>query len=230
MNLLPIGTIEKQKAILTEVGNSDYSAVGESKIITLASTPHWALFNFISSTTGLVVSAQEKAIIVQNVKIKKLRKRQFFLQESDVCKYIGFITSGSTRMFSVNERGQESIVSFGLENNFIVDPGSFSNNEPSGYYIEALEDTCLLTMSCAQFYTLKTQVPAFSNMFDRYQLNQLIEIQKRINSALSMSAEERYFDLIYTRPDYVKRFSQNMLACYLGVKAETLSRIRKLKV
>lgn len=204
----------------------DSSHGSEPMIITLASAPHWALFDLIQSATGLTLSSDEKSSIVNAVKIKKLRKRQFFLQQSDVCKYTGFIAKGSTRMFSTNEKGQEAIISFNLENSFIVDHDSFTYGAESIYHIEAMEDTTLLLISVQQLNDLMSRIPAFKMMFHRYQLDQLISIQKRVYSALSMSAEARYNDLLSSTPEYAQRFSQNMIACYLGVKAETLSRIR----
>jgi len=207
--------------------NLDHHLPGESTVRTLAGPAHWELFKYITAMSGIPLSDQQKTLIVNTVKIKKLRKRQYFLQEGDVCKYIGFITKGSTRMFSINERGQESIVAFGLENCWIVDQASFNQCDCSGYHIEALEDTEMLILNPSQMEQLMTLIPAFALMFSRYQLQQLIYNQKRINAALSMTVEERYYDLLKCLPQYAQRFSQNMLACYLGVKPETLSRIRK---
>lgn len=177
--------------------------------------------------SGLALTEQHKSLIVESVKLKKLRKRQYFLQEGDVCKYIGFLIKGATRMFSINERGQESILAFGLENSWIADHESFNQSDCSGYHIEALEDVEMLIMSLSQMSVLMTAIPAFAITFNRYQMQQMIYNQKRINAALSMTAEERYYDLLNCSPQYAQRFSQNMLACYLGVKPETLSRIRK---
>lgn len=208
-------------------GEVDFRKAGESTIRTMAGPAHWDLFKYISNAAGMILSDQDKSVITDVVKLKKLRKRQYFLQEGDVCKYIGFVVKGSTRMFSINERGQESIVAFGLENSWVVDQDSFKNTEYSCYHIEAMEDTELLILNLAQLEYLITSVPAFAVMYSKYQVQQLIYSQKRINAALSMTAEERYYDLLKSKPQYSQRFSQNMIACYLGVKPETLSRIRK---
>ncbi|QEM14474.1 Crp/Fnr family transcriptional regulator [Mucilaginibacter rubeus] len=193
----------------------------------MAGPAHWDLFKYISAVSGMPLNDHHKSLITETVKLKKLRKRQYFLQEGDVCKYIGFIIKGATRMFSVNERGQESIVAFGLENSWIVDQESFKNTDCSAYHIEAMEDTEMLIMNLTQLEYLTGTVPPFAAMYSQFQLQQLIYNQKRINAALSMTAEERYYDLLKNKPQYSQRFSQNMIACYLGVKPETLSRIRK---
>lgn len=221
-------TTQNTLAIATRFqGEVDLRSFSESPVRTLAGAPHWALFKYITSMSGIPLTDQHKAMITDNVKIKKLRKRQYFLQEGDVCKYIGFLTKGSTRMFSINDRGHESIISFGLENSWIVDQGSFGNADCSVYHIEAMEDCELLLLNCTQVENLKNNIPAFAAMLSQYQLQQLIYAQKRINAALSMTAEERYYDLLDNQPIYAQKFSQNMLACYLGLKPETLSRIRK---
>ena len=186
-----------------------------------------ALFQFINAFTDVDLSDEELFLISANLKLKRLRKRQYFLQEGDVCKYIGFIVKGCTRTFSINERGQESVISFGLENSWVVDLESFTKSDCSSYHIEVLEETELLLLSLDQLNYLKRHIPAVAEMFCQYQEQQLISMQQRINAALSMTAEERYFDLLQQRPEYAQRFSQNMIACYLGVKPETLSRIRK---
>ncbi|WP_243770825.1 MULTISPECIES: Crp/Fnr family transcriptional regulator [Mucilaginibacter] len=209
------------------VQNVEYRMRGEPTVRTLTGPAHWELFKYITAISGMSLNNQQKTLIVESVKLKKLRKRQYFLQEGDICKYIGFIIKGSTRMFSINERGQESIVAFGLENTWITDQASFNQNECSGYHIEVMEDTELLILNRSQIELLIASVPAFARMFSEYQKQQLIYNQKRVNAALSMTAEERYYDLLKTQPQYSMRFSQNMLACYLGVKPETLSRIRK---
>jgi CRP-like cAMP-binding protein len=193
----------------------------------LSGPSHWTLFNYITSLTGIPLSELDKAVITENVKVKKLRKRQYFLQEGDVCKYMGFIVKGSVRMYSVNERGQETILSFGLENSWVTDQESFNRADYSVFHIEAMEDTEMLIVSGVQMQRMIAQVPVLAVMIREYQVQQLIAAQKRINVALSMTAEERYYDLLKYKPEYAQRFSQNMLACYLGLKPETLSRIRK---
>jgi CRP-like cAMP-binding protein len=203
--------------------------MGEPTVRTMAGPAHWDLFKYISASSGMTLSDQHKYLITETVKLKRLRKRQYFLQEGDVCKYLGFIIKGATRMFSVNERGQESIVAFGLENSWVTDQESFKNVDYSCYHIEALEDTEMLIINPSQLEYLANAIPAFAAMYSKFQLQQLIYNQKRINASLSMTAEERYYELLKSKPQYTQRFSQNMIACYLGVKPETLSRIRKNK-
>ncbi|MET3980307.1 CRP-like cAMP-binding protein [Mucilaginibacter sp. UYP25] len=188
---------------------------------------NWMFFKYIQAVTGQALNDDEERIISNNLKIKKLRKRQFFLQAGDACRYLGFIVKGATKMYSINERGQESIITFCMENDIITDMESFLDGKESCYHIEALEDLEMVVFERNQLFQLLVSVPALNLMFCQFQMRQLIDSQKRINASLSMNAEERYMDLLSSRPDYSQRFSQNMLACYLGLKPETLCRIRK---
>jgi CRP-like cAMP-binding protein len=131
------------------------------------------------------------------------------------------------RMFSINEKGQESIINFGLENNWMMDQESFSMLIPSRYHIEAVEDTELLIVSNSQLQLLMDEIPAIDRMMRLTDRQKLISTQQRVHAAISMTAEERYHNLLTAHPEYTQRFSQNMIAAYLGIKSETLSRIRK---
>lgn len=195
--------------------------------ITLIHSSYWVFFRYIERITDTELNEEEKKLITTHFKIKKLRKRQYLLQEGDVCRYKSFLLRGAMRMFGINERGQESIIQLGLENSWMVDQESFRSQTPSIYHIEALEDCEMLLICKAQLQELMKVVPALGLMFHEVTCSQLILAQNRINAALSMSAEERYSDLLASFPEYNRRFSQNLIARYLGIKPETLSRVRK---
>jgi CRP-like cAMP-binding protein len=114
-----------------------------------------------------------------------------------------------------------------MKNDWLTEIESFAESKESAYHIEALEDLEMIILDRTQLFSLMDCIPAMDNLTRRFQTKQLIESQKRINATLSMTAEERYIYLVRTKPDYVQRFSQNMLACYIGSKPETLNRTRK---
>jgi CRP-like cAMP-binding protein len=186
-----------------------------------------AFFDYIQQISGKLLSEGDKHLLMAHFKPKKLRKRQYFLQEGDVCKYIGFIVKGSARTFTVDDKGHEHILKLSLENWWLADFESFYLLTPSRFNIEALENLEVLQSTNAQIEEYLKQIPAFSAMANVISQNYTIANQKRMQAAMSYTAEERYEDLINNYPQFLKRFPQNMIASYLGLSPETLSRIRK---
>jgi CRP-like cAMP-binding protein len=186
-----------------------------------------ALFEHIENKTGEKLTDNERDVIMSAFERKHMRKRQYLLREGDVCKYIAFIAKGSLRMFTVDEKGHEHIIRFGLESWWISDQESLVNLTPSPYFIEMLEDSELLVTSLASAVELRNKSRCFDltvKVLDKFQA---IAMQKRIHAAIGMTAEERYCDLLRTYPQFLERFPMNMIASYLGLSPETLSRIRK---
>lgn len=184
------------------------------------------LFKYLEEKSGMKIGAEERALIASKFRPKHLRKRQYLLQEGDVARYTAFIVKGAARMFSVDEKGHEHVVRFALENWWISDLESFNQLTPSRYHIEMLEDTDLLLISNEQLQELTEKSPAFDLMVKTQNNRTSVATQKRIHAAISMTAEERYEDLLKTNPQFIQRFPQNMIASYLGISPETLSRIR----
>ncbi len=186
-----------------------------------------ALFDYIQKISGKLLSEDDKRLLMVHFKPKKLRKRQYFLQEGDICKYIGFIVKGSARTFTVDEKGNEHILKLALENWWLADFESFYLLTPSRFNIEALENLEVLQTTNAQIEEFLKNIPAFSAMAKSINQNYTIANQKRMQTAMNYTAEERYADLVNNYPHFLQRFPQNMIASYLGLSPETLSRIKK---
>jgi len=182
---------------------------------------------YVVDYSSMAVSDQEFELIKAAFKPKKLRKRQYLLQEGDVCKYLSFITKGAMRQYSVDDKGVEHIVRFGIERWWMADYESFTTKTPCSYDIDAIEDTELLQISSEHLDELKTKVPAIDAMIEKMNQRSYISHQKRIRSSISQTAEDRFNELMNTYPEFLQRFPQNMIASYLGISPETLSRIRK---
>jgi CRP-like cAMP-binding protein len=188
------------------------------------------LFDYIERKSSVPLSEDDRSLIMTTLKPKKLRKRQYLLQEGDVCKYMGFIVKGSTRMFTIDEKGHEHILNFGLEEWWVGDYESFHMLTPSKYYVEALENVDIILITSEQLLELAGIIPAISAMLDALSRGGAIASNKRLRAAISFTAEERYEDLARTYPHFFQRFPQNMIASYLGISPETLSRIRKASI
>jgi len=186
-----------------------------------------ALRNYINNYASSQISEEDFDLVKQAFKHKKIRKRQYFLQEGDVCKYTAFISKGAMRQYSVDENGNERIIRLGIENWWMGDFESFVMLTPSLYNIDAVEDSDILMVTNEQMQLLRAQVPAIEATIKVMDQNRAIAYEKRIRASISFSAEERYLELQKTYPALLQRFPQTMIASYLGISPETLSRIRK---
>jgi CRP-like cAMP-binding protein len=173
------------------------------------------------------LTEEEKQLCKSFFTPKKLRKRQYILQEGDVCKYISFVEKGMLRSYTIDEKGNEHIVQFAFEGWWISDHFSFLTGEPAIYNIDALEDCELLLLSKQAEEQLLQKFPKLERYFRILLQNSVIATQRRLIGSLSQTAEERYTDLITNCPTIPQRVPQHMMASFLGITPETLSRIRK---
>ena len=188
------------------------------------------LFDYIERKSSVKCTEEERNLIMSTLKPKRLRKGQFFLQEGDVCKYMGFIVKGATRQFSDDGKGHEHILKFGVEEWWVGDYESFHLLTPSKNYVEALEEVDMILITNEQLQEFIRTIPAINAMVEALDRGAAVANTKRMHAAISFNAEERYEDLVRTYPHFIQRFPQNMIASYLGISPETLSRIRKMAV
>lgn len=157
---------------------------------------------------------------------KKLRKRQYLLQEGDICKAIAFVEKGALREYSV-DNGSDHIIQFALEGWTISDLFSFLTGEPASYNIDALEDAELVLITRSAHEELLKKQPKYGTYMRLLITGAYIALQRRLTSTISVSVEERYRSFTEMYPDIVQRVPQHMIASYLGLTPETLSRARK---
>jgi len=157
---------------------------------------------------------------------KKIRKKQFLLQEGEVCTHLAFVLKGCLRSYTVDRGGEEHIVQFATEDWWISDLQSFLSGNPSAYTIDALEDSEVLLLEKKAREPLLSEVPKFERFFRLLLEANYVASHRRIEETLSISAEERYLAFTKTYPALVQRIPQNQIASYLGVTPQSLSRIR----
>jgi CRP-like cAMP-binding protein len=188
---------------------------------------HESLLQYIQNYSSLPLSQAEIETIKNSFIPKKLRKRQYFLQEGNVCKYGGFIVKGAMRQYSIDDKGAEHIVQLYIENYWASDRESAIMLTPSKYYIEAWEDTELLLVTRAELLDLMQKIPSIAQMTRQMDERSFIASQRRLNSTISNTAEKRYAEFMDNHPQFIQRFPQHFIASFLGITKETLSRIRK---
>jgi len=158
---------------------------------------------------------------------KKLRKRQFLLQEGDHCKWLAFVSKGCLRHYTVDNSGMEHIERFGIEGWWMVDLDSFQSQKPSTGNIDALEDSELLLIDNESMTRLSVSVPTWDRFYKAVLEDEFKAVRARVSDLLNASAEERYLHFVETYPDLFQRVPLHQIASYLGVTPQTLSRIRK---
>jgi len=158
--------------------------------------------------------------------LKKLRKKQYLLQEGDVWIYNAFISSGCLRSYAVDDKGQEHVIGFAVENWWIGDRESLLSGHPSRFNIDAIEDSEIVLIKNDNFNLIGQQIPAFKDMVNTILQKSFVVSQNRIHAAISYSAEEKYLNFIRQYPAFAHRIPQSMIASFLGITPETLSRIR----
>jgi CRP-like cAMP-binding protein len=158
---------------------------------------------------------------------KKIRKRQYLIQVGDKAEFFTFVSKGCLRSYTVDENGEEHIVQFAIEGWWIGDLSAFLTNEKASYNVDALEDTEVLIMEREAQERIIDQVPMYERYLRLLLQSNYVAMHRRLVSAISTTAEEKYLRMQHQYPDIMQRVPQHMIASYLGLKPETLSRIRK---
>jgi len=169
----------------------------------------------------------EETFFISLLQLQSIKKKDFLLQVNDVCRYESFVVRGCLRMYSLDHHDTEHIVMFAVEDWWIGDLYSFLMQNPSSFFIDAIEDCTVLQLSKKNLDLLYEKVPKFERFFRLIIQNAFIAQQQRINQNLSLTAEERYLYFIAKYPGMEQRIPQKQVAAYLGITPEFLSMIRK---
>jgi CRP-like cAMP-binding protein len=174
-----------------------------------------------------IMLTDEEMQLIQSVSIlKKMRKRQYLLQGGDISRHMSFIAKGFMRLYRVSDDGTEHVLRFAPENYWISDRESYTTGLPTKYNIDALEDSVLITWTKENWTELKQKIPALVTLEEQLLARSFNVNQNRINDTISLTAEEKYQKFLKIYPDIFNRVPLHMVASYLGVTRETLSRIR----
>jgi len=185
----------------------------------------FTLTTFLTSNSDLDKETIEQIIV--KCKNRKINKGEFLLRPGERCKHSFFVESGLLKQYSIDEKGKEHVIQFAPENWLMTDRESVYFNQPSFYFIQALEKTEVVLIDEDFILQLAKSDQLFLEFNNRLLHNHIRHLQKRITQLLSASAEERYLDFIKIYPDLMLRVPQILVASYLGITPESLSRVRR---
>jgi CRP-like cAMP-binding protein len=169
----------------------------------------------------------ETDFFISLLKYKTLKRKDYLLKEGEICKTENFIVKGCLRTYTIDDKGFEHILMFGIEDWWVGDLYSFLTHTPATYFIDALEDTEILQIEQENLEKLYEKVPKFERFFRLIIQNAFIAQQNRINQNLSFTAEQKYLDFIKRYPELEQRISQKHVSAYLGITPVFLSMLRR---
>lgn len=174
-----------------------------------------------------LVKAEHLPKLMDLISVKEIKKDEFLLSKGQVCQHTFFIEKGLLRFYSLSEEGKEHIVQFAPENWFIADRESMYFGKPSMFFMDAIEDTTVVLLD-QHFIETVSEISSEFRTYNEYILqNHIRHLQNRINLLIGASAKERYLDFIKLYSGLTLRVPQWMIASYLGITPESLSRVRK---
>lgn len=174
-------------------------------------------------------SEEEIDLFYNYLTLQTFQKKEFILKEGDVCKIKFFITKGLTRTFKVDDKGNENVIHFGIENWWVTNMESFITEQPSLLYIQALEETTVLTISKVNLEKAYAAIPKLERVFRIITEKLFIAIERKNEHYIKMTSKERYHVFINELKVFSQRVPLYMIASYLDMTPEYLSELRKKK-
>lgn len=172
------------------------------------------------------LTLEEEILLLSKINIRTYLKNQYIVQQGDVCKSVNFIITGCTKTFYMDTEGQEHIVMFSIEDWWTSDLGSFITQKPADFNVQCIENTQLIQFSYDNLEELYIEIPKFERLFRKIVERAFVASQKRIIRNFSLDAKERYKIFKTTYPKIDQRVPQYMIASYLGITKEFLSKIK----
>lgn len=173
------------------------------------------------------LSERDQQLIIACLRERKVKKGQFLVHEGAVSRCTNFVNEGSVRTYFIDLNGQEHIVQFAIEGWWISDLNSFILQVPATFNVQAIEDSVILELPFESLELLYEQIPKLERYFRIVTQRAFVAFQQRIVQNISMTAEDRYLAFQQKYPKIELRIPQRLVASYLGISAEFLSKIKK---
>lgn len=174
----------------------------------------------------IALDKSEQDYFITKLVVRQYKKKEIILQQGDLCKYAYFINYGCLRYY-YNIEGKENTAQFFFENGWYTDYESFLTGKPTQQNIETLEKSQMLLLSGKDLQQLYIDIPKFERFGRLMAENAFLGVRHRSEMLENQTAEERYLTLMKERPKVFERVPQHYIASYLGIKPQSLSRIRK---
>lgn len=177
----------------------------------------------------IALNDEEATILISLLTIREVKKKEHLLKAGEICNDNYFIVNGCFRLYIINPKGVEQVIQFGIENWWITEYVSLKSGRPSGFYIQAVENSTIIILNKKVQEELFSRIPQLERYF-RVVLEKAYSAQlMRINYIFNLSGEEQYRLFNSNFPEFVQRVPQYMLASYLGITPEFLSKLRAKK-
>ncbi|MGX5690813.1 Crp/Fnr family transcriptional regulator [Arcticibacter tournemirensis] len=176
--------------------------------------------------TLIRITADEEVILTGLFKPLKLKSGEYFLEEGQLCRYVGFIEEGLVR-YHMNDNGNQKTLYFNKEGEFVSNYQSFLPREPSNTSIQAIEDTAMQVINYADLQRLYSNVSEGEKLGRLAIENVFLSSLQQLKSFYKDSPTERYQQFLRSYPSLVQRIPQYHIASYVGIKPQSLSRIRR---
>ena len=178
-------------------------------------------------TRKMEFTEDEFSLLLSYFQREYIPRKFFYLKAGQVCRQRAYLNKGSARVFTVDDRGGEHILFFAFEDWWVGDLESYYNQQPASLYIQAMEDCELLCLPKTDLEKLWVQIPKLKRMFEEKEQRSSFANLHRLQEVKSLSAEERYLNLIKKHPQIFQRIPLQYIAMYLDIEPPSLSRLRK---
>lgn len=174
----------------------------------------------------LPLDNDETQALMSRTTERKVKRRQYLLQEGDICKYFNYVVEGCFKTYGVDGSGAEHNLVFSAEDDWLTDIDSLHKERPSKLFIEAIEPSTIFQISKGDLWYLYTNYPKFDRNFRVIIEDKYIELQNRLLQTFSSTAYERYENFLEQYPQLANRLPNTQIASYLGITPEFLSKVR----
>jgi CRP-like cAMP-binding protein len=177
-------------------------------------------------TNYLPLDEAETEALAAVILEKKVKRKQYILQENEVCRYYTFVVEGLFKMYATDSNEVEHIIQFASENEWIEDIGSLHGKRPTLLNAEAIEPSIVLQIDKDNLHNLFSMYPKLERNFRVIIENKFIELERRVLENISLTGEEKYLSFLKLNPQLQNRIPNTLIAAYLGITPEFLSKIR----